>query len=353
VKTSRFLILCLPIAVLALVVLPEVLHSYSHYESHKRVTKERETVAALVQAGDSGYDELVRLLPTLRYGNVSDALNGILVQSKRDRVADLCRAYAACGKNHNTKTAIARTLGTVGDSRAGTVLLKDLESVWSELTLIQYDTQIEVLGELKAKEAADLLLRILRHRYSWEGSAWRIKENTLVALGKIGDQRALPDAGTYVESEADWYVKQGSLNYLININNREAKAALWKAYRNYNEPEVALCLVQVGELSVLPEVRARLKEWLDKFDTGGWVKTDYWGVFYCTHALLIVEDVDAIPQLRRALTLFKDGSDETRRYVSEAASGYTSKVLLDTTRAEALVPDLKRFLEKHPTAVGP
>jgi HEAT repeat protein len=237
------------------------------------------------------------------------------------------------------------------NSRAGTVLLKDLESVWSELTLIQYDTQIEVLGELKAKEAADLLLRILRHRYSWEGSAWKIKENTLVALGKIGDQRALPDASTYVESEADWYMKQGSLNYLIHINNGEAKAALWKAYRHDNESEVALCLVQVGELSVLPEVRARLKEWLDKFDTGGWVKTDYWGVFYCTHALLIAEDVDAIAQLRRALRLFKDGSDETRRYVSEAASGHTSKVLLDTTRGEALVPDLERFLEKHPTAV--
>ena len=127
------------------------------------------------------------------------------------------------------------------------------------MTLIQYDSQIEALGALRAKDAADLLLKILRHRYSWEDSSWRIKENVFVALGRIGDERALPDAARYAESETDWNVKQGALNYLIHINGSEARAALWKAYQRFQEPEVALCLVQVGETSVLPDMRIRLK----------------------------------------------------------------------------------------------
>lgn len=192
------------------------------------------------------------------------------------------------------------------------------------------------------------MLKILRHRYEWEGSSWRIKENIFVALGKIGDERALPDAAHYVESEADWYVKQGALNYLIHINGSEARAVLWKTYQRFQEPEVALCLVQVGETAVLPDLRNRLRIWLDDFGKGGWSKTDYWGVFYCVHALLIAQDADATPELRRALDMFKQRNAETERYIAEAASRYIPQLLLDEGRAQALVPDLERFLEKHP-----
>lgn len=134
--TRRFWFWSLLIALLAFIALPELLHSFGHYQFDRRITKERAKVAALVQAGDGGYDELVRLLPRLWFGNVPDALKGILAQDKRDRVADLCRAYVACGRNHNTKTELARTFQRLGDVRAAPVLLKDLESVWSELTLI-------------------------------------------------------------------------------------------------------------------------------------------------------------------------------------------------------------------------
>src|ERR1035438_5637346 len=213
--TRRFWIWGLLIALLAFIVLPEFLHSWEHYRFNRRIAKENEKVTALVQVGDSGYNELVRLVPRLWFGNVPAALKGILAQDKRDRVADLCSAYVTCGRNHNTKTAIARALGTLGDSRAVPVLLKDLHSVWTELTLIQYDAQIEALGELRAKEAADQLLLILRQQYSWEGSSWRIKGNSLVALGKIGDERAVPDASRYAESETDWDVGQDHLNYMI------------------------------------------------------------------------------------------------------------------------------------------
>jgi hypothetical protein len=346
--TRRFWIWGLLIALLAFFVLPEVLHSLEHRRFHRRVAREKEKVAALVQAGDAGYDELVRLLPTLWFSNVPDALKGILAQGKRDRVADLCRAYVACGRNHNTKTAIARALGTLGDARAAPVLLKDLHSVWTELPLIQYDAQIEALGALEAKEASDQLLQILRHQYSWEGSSWRIKGNIFVALGKMGDGRALPDASRYVESETDWDIGQAALNYLIHIDNGDAKAALWRAYRRYQAPEAALCLVQVGETSVLPDVREGLRKWLHDFDAGGWNRTYCWGVFSYVHALLIAEDGDAVPDLRRVLTLFKTRNTETERYISEAASGYTSRVLLDQRRAQALVPELKHFLETHP-----
>jgi hypothetical protein len=94
----------------------------------------------------------------------------------------------------------------------------DLQSVWGELELIRYDDQIDALGDLKARDATDLLLKIFRHQYSWEGSSWRTKMKVLIALGKIGNEQALPDASRNITSRSDWYVRQGALNYLIHIS---------------------------------------------------------------------------------------------------------------------------------------
>jgi HEAT repeat protein len=219
--------------------------------------------------------------------------------------------------------------------------------VWGDLELITYDAQIDALGDLKAKDAADLLLKIFRHQYSWEGSAWRTKMEVLIALGKIGDERALPDAGRNTDSRSDWYIRQGALNYLIHINNKEARTVLQMAYQNSQDPEIALCLVQLGEKVVLPDVRNQLKKWLDNFDTGGWVKTDYWGIFYCVHALLIAEDTEALPELRRAFAMFKKPNSETDHYIVEASQGYTPRLLLDHSKAASLVSDLQEFLRKN------
>ena len=351
--TSRFWVWSILVALLTLLVLPDALESLSNHRRHQRIAREKEKVTALVQAGDRGYDELVQILPTLWFYNTPDALKGILAQRQRDRVADLCQAYGACGNNHNTKKAICCALQELGDSRAAPVLQKDLESVWTDLTLIEYDSQIETLGTLRAKDSADLLLRILRHQYSWEGSAWRVKEEVFVALGKIGDQRAMPDAEHYIESDrgGDWYLRQGALSYLIHINNSEAKAAIRKEYERSHEPDDALCLVQVGDMSVVPDVRDRLRKWLDDFGAGGWNHTDYWGIFYYAHALLIAQDADAAPVLRRTLKLFSQPDIEMRRYLDEAARGYTLRVLLDEQSANTLVPDLESFLQKHPAPV--
>ncbi len=98
-------------------------------------------------------------------------------------------------------------------------------------------------------------------------------------------------------------------------------------------------------------MRIRLRKWLDDFATAGWSKTDYWGIFYCVHALLIAKDADAVPELRRALELFKRQDAETKRNIAEAANGYTPQLLLDERRAQALVPDLERFLGTHPATI--
>ncbi len=346
-KIGRLWVWALLGVVLALVFIPEVFHSLDHYRFNKRIKMEREKVTMLIQAGDNGYEELVRLVPTLWFPNASEAIKGILAQHKRDRVADLCSAYVACGYNQSTKMQIARALGTLGDSRAVPVLLKDLQSVWGELELIRYDDQIDALGDLKARDATDLLLKIFRHQYSWEGSSWRTKMKVLIALGKIGNEQALPDASRNITSRSDWYVRQGALNYLIHIGNNEARMALQKAYQEFQDPEIALCLVQLGEMAVLPDLRNRLKGWLDNFDTGGWSKTDYWGVFYCVHALLITEDTTALPELRRAFAMFKKPNSEAERYIVEAAQGYTPRLLLNESKATSLISDLDAFLSKN------
>jgi hypothetical protein len=123
--------------------------------------------------------------------------------------------------------------------------------------------------------------------------------------------------------------------------------ALQKAYQEFQDPEIALCLVQLGEMAVLPDLRNRLKGWLDNFDTGGWSKTDYWGVFYCVHALLITEDTTALPELRRAFAMFKKPNSEAERYIVEAAQGYTPRLLLNESKATSLISDLDAFLSKN------
>lgn len=329
--------------------LPEIGHSWWHYKHRRRITSESQRIAELIQAGDSGYDELVRLVPSLWNPNISPALKGILAQEKRDRVADLCAIYVACEQKRNHKEAIARVLGELGDPRASAVLVKDLESVWKDLALISCDNEIAALGSLKAREAGDLLLKIIRNKYSWEGSAWRIKEEAFVALGKIGDERALPDAAGYLEDGADWYINKGAMNYLTRIGNTAAKEILIKAFQRSRKPELALCLVQIGETSVLPDVRIQLNGWLDDFAVHGWGGN--WDFFYCIHALIMANDTEAISELRRALVVLKKGDAKTREYIRDDASGYSVKLLLDKSKSDTLVSDLELFLKTNSPAI--
>jgi hypothetical protein len=332
--------------VLALLAVPEVLDSWSYSQQQKRINQEKQKIAELVQAGDRGYEDLVRLVPSLWHGNVTPALKGILVQTNRDRVADLCAIYVACGQNHNTKEAIARVLGQLGDSRASIVLIKDLESVWPGLSLIQYDAQIEALGSIKAKDAGDILVKIVRYNYSW--SSWRIKEEAFVALGKIGDERALPDAAQHIGADNDFYIEQGAMNYLTHIGSSGAKSILMDKYQIDHSPDLALCLVQLGDMSVLPDMRSQLKVWLDNYSLGGWGHTDFWGIFYCVRALLIANDIEATPDFKRALLVFTKGDNPVQHYVDDDAHGYSGKLLLDESKADTLVSDLGVFLKEHP-----
>jgi hypothetical protein len=88
---------------------------------------------------------------------------------------------------------------------------------------------------------------------------------------------------------------------------------------------------------------------VDNYSGGGWDRTDYWGIFYTVHALLLAKDTVALPELRRGLVVLKKQDAQTKRYVEEGARGYASKLLLDERRAYTLVPDLERFLEDHPS----
>lgn len=347
--TSRFWVWSLVILLLAFLIVPTVLDSWSYSQHHKRINLEKQKIAELVQAGDRGYDELVRLVPSLWFGNVSLALEGILLQTNRDRVADLCAIYTTCGPKRNHKEALARALGQLGDSRAAAVLIKDLESVGRSLELIMCDAEIESLGLLKAKEAGEILCNIVE-----KGAPWSIKEKAFVALGRIGDDRALPDAAKYIRGGdafyQDWEIEQGAMNYLTRIGNSEAKSILTQKYKTDHRPELALCLVQLGDRSVLPDVRIQLKNWLADFAVHGWGGN--WDFFYCVRALLVANDTESMPDLKQALLILTNGDKETQHYVDNDAHGYSGKLLLDEQKTESLVSDLKAFL-KVPSFAAP
>lgn len=351
--SSRFWVWSLITLLLGFLVLPEVGHSLWHYQHHRRIELEKEQITKLIQAGEHGYESLVRLVPSLSFPNVPAALQGILAQTNHDRVADLCAIYVACGQKSNHKEAIARVLAQLGDPRAAATLIKELELVGTSLSLISHDAEIETLGSIKAKEAGDVLLKIIQSHFSWEGSAWKVKEEAFVALGRIGDERAIPDAAHHLGDGADWYINKGAMNYLTRIGNSEAREVLNNAFHHNPEPELPLCLVQVGEASILPEIRNGLTKWLDNYAIGSWEHTDYWGIFYYVHALIIAQDTNAVPELCRALKVLKSNDQKTNEYVRDDANGYSRKLLLDERKAETLVSDLQAFLKANPPEANP
>ena len=101
--TSRFWVWSLLILLLGFLVVPELADRWQQYQLDRRISREKQKIAELVQAGDRGYDDLVRLVPSLWFGNISLALDGILTQKKRDRVADLCAIYVACGQKRHRR----------------------------------------------------------------------------------------------------------------------------------------------------------------------------------------------------------------------------------------------------------
>jgi len=137
------------------------------------------------------------------------------------------------------------------------------------------------------------------------------------------------------------------MNYLTRIGNADAKSILTKNYQTDHRPELALCLVQLGDTSVLPDVRSQIKNWLENYSQGGWNHTDFWGIFYCVRSLLIANDTEATPDLKRALIVLTKGDDPIQHYVDNDAHGYSGKLLLDEQKAEALVSDLEVFLKAH------
>ncbi len=64
---------------------------------------------------------------------------------------------------------------------------------------------------------------------------------------------------------------------------------------------------------------------MDDFSTGGWAKSDCWGVFSCDQALLAAQDSGALPELRRVLALLQKGDAEAKGYIPEAASGLNAE----------------------------
>ena len=70
-----------------------------------------------------------------------------------------------------------------------------------------------------------------------------------------------------------------------------------------------------------------------------------WAVFYYLHAIVLAEDRAAIPLVRRALLILQKDDAETVGYVTEAAARYTPALLIDESKSETLLEDLRALVK--------
>ncbi|MHA1243906.1 MAG: HEAT repeat domain-containing protein [Candidatus Heimdallarchaeota archaeon] len=93
---------------------------------------------------------------------------------------------------------------------------------------------IEILGELKDKNASYLLIRALRN-----DSEPNVREWAAISLGKIGDRKAIRHLIYVLKNEEDWEVRMEAANALGIINGKQAQNALKEIYYSDKEYRVS------------------------------------------------------------------------------------------------------------------
>jgi len=123
--------------------------------------------------------------------------------------------------------------------------------------LLQYNAA-RLLGDLKAREAVELLRRVLR-----EGSS-RVRQSAAAALGTIGDPSALPDLLELAQSDADFYLQMRAIDALGRLGDPRAERVLLKLLREHANDNVrfraAEALARAGTLAAIPVLESLLEK---------------------------------------------------------------------------------------------
>ncbi|MHA1124004.1 MAG: HEAT repeat domain-containing protein [Candidatus Heimdallarchaeota archaeon] len=113
---------------------------------------------------------------------------------------------------------------------------------------------IEILGELKDKNASYLLIRALRN-----DSEANVREWAAISLGKLGNRKAIRHLIFVLKNEENWEVRMEAANALGMMNGKQAQNALKEIYYSDKEYRVswaaASALTRINKDTAKPLVK--------------------------------------------------------------------------------------------------
>ncbi len=110
---------------------------------------------------------------------------------------------------------------------------------------------VKALGNMKEKQAVDALVEVFQAEEVKRVPSWELRAEVAIALGKIGDQKAIPFLGNTVRTEQDWVVRRyiaGALGKIGGEKSIEVLISLLETDENDSVcNEAARALGNIGD----------------------------------------------------------------------------------------------------------
>ena len=230
-------------------------------------------------------------------------------------------------------------LARISDPRSETLLLEYLREQSKRGLSEIHPELIVAMGRLQSQEAGDLILEIFRQNLEVEARS-RLHVAALRALGKLGDDRALPLIQDHTREPTYTHKHASSVLYFALLGSEECRTHLRHLFATTKQPTVGLALVQLGDRKPLADGRKALDEWIERYPVTSARGLSMQSLIYWSHALNIAKDPLDRQRAEHLASLLET-------HLQRMKPAFDSSLLLIEGKSEsALIEDLERWRAK-------